>query len=214
MAERERPAPGVRATKAAATRARMIAAARKLFVDRGYTSTTMQAIAAEAGVAVQTLYFTFDTKRAILSELVDVEVAGDSASVATLDRPWVAEALAAPPADMLRRLAAEGVRINARVAPVLEVVRSAAPMDAAIAELWQTNIAQRHTGMMVFVGALAGKGRLRPGLTVARAADIGMALLAPETYILLVRERGWSREALTDWIVDALNCQLLADPPR
>ena len=55
-----------RADKARANRRRMRAAALVLFTDRGYASTSMQAIAAEAGMAVQTLYFTFGTKSALL----------------------------------------------------------------------------------------------------------------------------------------------------
>src|SRR5215207_4472474 len=170
MAELGRARTGVRAAKTAATRVRMLAAARKLFVERGYTATTMQAIAAEAGVAVQTLYFTFATKRAILKELIDVEVAGDRAPIATLDRPWVSEAMAAPPAELLGRLAAAAAQINGRVGPVLEVVRSSATVEPEIAELWRTNIAQRHTVMTAFAGALAAKTKLRAGINDARAA--------------------------------------------
>uniref|UniRef100_UPI002455C999 helix-turn-helix domain-containing protein n=1 Tax=Nocardia farcinica TaxID=37329 RepID=UPI002455C999 len=88
---------GVRAAKASANRAKMLAAARELFTTRGYTATTMKAIAEQAGMAVQTLYFTFATKRAILSELLDVEIAGDTEPVATMDRPWFAAAVAARP---------------------------------------------------------------------------------------------------------------------
>ncbi|GAA2296239.1 TetR/AcrR family transcriptional regulator [Nonomuraea roseoviolacea subsp. roseoviolacea] len=201
---------GVRAAKAAQTRARMLAAARDLFVGRGYTATSMQAIATEAGVAVQTLYFTFETKRAILKELLDIEVAGDDAPVATLDRPWVAEALAAPPEELLRRLAEATTGIHARVAALLEVVRSAAAMDAEIAELWDTNIAQRHTVLAVFTGALAAKQALRPGLNALRAADAALAVLAPETYRLLTRHRGWSDGAWADWAAETLVDTLLA----
>lgn len=200
---------GVRAAKAAATRARMLAAARSLFVARGYTATTMRSIADEAGVAVQTMYFTFATKRAVLSELLDVEVAGDTAPVATLERPWVAEALAAPPTELIELLVAGTARIHARVVPVLEVVRSAAAVDPDIAGLWRTNIAQRHTVLTVFAGALAAKAALRAN--PARAAEIMLATLAPECYHLLVHERGWSRDDWERWAADSLVRQLLVD---
>jgi AcrR family transcriptional regulator len=201
---------GVRAAKAAATRERMLSASRELFVERGYTATTIQAIAAKAGVAVQTVYFTFETKRAILKELLDVQVADDSAPVATLERPWVAQALAAPPAEMVRALVGATARIHARVAPVLEVVRSAAATDPEIAELWRTNIAQRHTVLSVFAGALAAKGGLRDGVNAVRAADMALAILAPETYHLLISERGWTSEAWADWAADTLTRTLLS----
>lgn len=202
---------GVRAERAAATRARMLAAARTLFVERGYASTTMQSIATRAGVAVQTLYFTFATKRTILKELLDVEVAGDNLPLTTLERPWVAEAMAAPPADQLRRMAAAAMDIHSRVEPLAEVMRTAAATDAEIAALWQTNIQQRHTVLSAFAAALVSKTPLRAGLDADRAADIALALLAPEVWHLLVEERGWAPADWRDWAADALIRQLLPD---
>ncbi|WP_220506348.1 TetR/AcrR family transcriptional regulator [Microbispora sp. H10830] len=202
---------GVRAAKAAATRARMLDAARALFVERGYAATTMQAVAQEAGVAVQTLYFTFATKRAILKEVLDVAVAGDTEPVATLDRPWAAEVMAAPPMEQLRRHVDATARIHERVVPVVEVLRSAAAADPEIAELWQTTVSQRHTVMTAFAGAMAAKTALRGGMTVARAADVLLAVLAPEIYHLLVLQRGWSPDEWREWAFDALVRQLLPD---
>lgn len=201
---------GARLARTAANRARMLAAARDLFTAHGYTATTMKAIADRAGMAVQTLYFTFATKRAILSELLDVEIAGDSEPVATLDRPWAAKALAAPPAEQIRLQVAAAAGILARVSPLLEVVRSAAATDPEIAELWRTNISQRHIVQLRFADALDAKAALRPGTDAARAADIALAVLAPETYHLLVHERGWSPDAWQQWATDALLHQLLA----
>ncbi|MEO3785102.1 helix-turn-helix domain-containing protein [Actinocorallia sp. B10E7] len=202
---------GERAARTAANRARMLGAAKELFIERGYTATTMKAVAERAGMAVQTLYFTFSTKRAILSELLDVEIAGDAEPVATLDRPWAVEALAAPPAEQIRLQAAGAGRILARVAPLLEVVRSAASTDPEIAALWRANLSQRHTVQSRFAEALAAKGALREGTDAARAADIMLALLSSETYHLLVEERGWSGEEWRDWAADTLLRQLL--PP-
>lgn len=203
------PVQGVRAAKAAATRARVLDAARQLFIRQGYENTTMQAIADAGDVAVQTLYFTFGNKRTILSEVLDVAVAGDTAPVVTLERPWVAEAMAAPPAELIERLVVGTGAIHARVAQVLEVVRSAAGSDPEIADLWQTNLAQRHTVFVAFAGALAGKVPLRDGLTTVRAADIMLAVLSPETYGLLVTGRGWSGDEWVAWASDVLLRQLV-----
>ncbi|MGY1895048.1 TetR/AcrR family transcriptional regulator [Nocardia gipuzkoensis] len=200
---------GVRAARTSANRARMLGAARELFTTRGYTATTMKAIAEEAGMAVQTLYFTFATKRAILAELLDVEIAGDTEPVATLDRPWFAEAVAAPPLEQIRLQVAAAGTILARVTPLLETVRSAAATDAELAELWQTNIAQRHTVQHRLGAALAAKTPLREGIDPDRAADIALVVFAPETYHLLVHHRGWSSQDWEDWAVDALVRQLL-----
>ncbi|MDO3646224.1 TetR/AcrR family transcriptional regulator [Nocardia mangyaensis] len=205
---------GVRAARTTANRAKMLAAARELFTTRGYTPTTMQAIADEAGMAVQTLYFTFATKRAILSELLDVEIAGDTEPIATMDRPWFTAAVAAPdPVEQIRRQVAAAATIYARVGPLLEVIRSAAATDPELAELWQTNIAQRHIVQLRLAEALTTKTSLRAGITAARAADIALATLAPETYHLLVHERGWTGAEWESWATDALTLHLLAPRP-
>ncbi|WP_036528481.1 TetR/AcrR family transcriptional regulator [Nocardia sp. CNY236] len=200
---------GIRAAKTTANRAKMLTAARELFTTRGYAATTMKAIAEQAGMAVQTLYFTFATKRAILSELLDVEIAGDTEPVATMDRHWFAAAVAAPPAEQIRQQVDAAATIFARVSPLLEVIRSAAAIDPELAEIWQTNIAQRHLVQVRLAEALATKTALRPGLDATQAADIALAILAPETYHLLVRERGWPPERWASWAADVLTQQLL-----
>ena len=63
--------PSYRQEQAAATRQRIAAAARRLFAANGYRPTTMDAIAAEAGVAPRTVYTTFGAKREILSEICE-----------------------------------------------------------------------------------------------------------------------------------------------
>ncbi|MBF6452386.1 TetR/AcrR family transcriptional regulator [Nocardia cyriacigeorgica] len=198
-----------RAAKTTANRAKMLDAARELFTTRGYTATTMKAIAEQAGMAVQTLYFTFATKRAILSELLDREIAGDAEPVATLDRPWFAEAVAAEPADQIHRQVAAAAAIFERVSPLLEVIRSAAATDAELAELWQTNIDQRHTVQLRLAEALAAKTPLRNGISAERAADVALAVLSPEAYHLLVHERSWTSAEWRTWATDALIRQLL-----
>ncbi|MFE6919601.1 helix-turn-helix domain-containing protein [Nocardia sp. NPDC057663] len=200
---------GVRAAKTIANRARMLSAAKELFIDRGYAATTMKAIAERAGMAVQTLYFTFANKRAILLELLDTEIAGDAEPVATMDRPWFAEAVAAPPAEQIRLQVAAAAQIHARVAAMLEVVRSAAATDPELAEIWQTNLAQRLTVQRRLVAELSAKTSLRDGVSVDRGADIALALTAPETYRLLVGERGWSAQDWQEWVTGALTDQLL-----
>ena len=80
---------GPRAARARETRQRMVDAARRLFVERGYLPTTMSAIAQVAGVAIQTLYLSFGSKAGGLAATLDTTNAGDDAPVPVLDRPWV-----------------------------------------------------------------------------------------------------------------------------
>ncbi|OII70064.1 MULTISPECIES: TetR/AcrR family transcriptional regulator [unclassified Streptomyces] len=205
-------APLSRAEKARRTRLRMLDAAAGLFTERGWAGTTVEDIARTAGVGVQTVYFTFGTKRALLKELLDTAVAGDTDPVATLDRPWAREVLdAQEPARQLGLQAAGARRILERAAPVLDVVRGAAASDAELAELWRVNVSQRHAVQLRFAEALVAKtgGALRGGHDAGSAADVAAALLGPETYGLLVGGRGWTPERWEHWAADALVRQLL-----
>jgi AcrR family transcriptional regulator len=185
-------------------------AALRLFRDQGYAATAMQAIAKEAGVAVQTLYFTFGTKRALLSEIFDIAIAGDEEPVATLDRPHV-QALMDDhdPITQLRGQARITRLIYERLAPVLGVIRGAATADPDLAELWETNIKQRATVMERMITALAAKTPLREGIDQAAAIDIALALQGPELYDFLAGRRGWSPDQYEHWLADALISQLL-----
>src|SRR5438874_2047694 len=85
-----------RAEQARATRGAVLDAARRLFVSRGYAATSIEAVAAESEVSPETVYAAFGSKRSLLSELVDVTIAGDDAPVPILERPWVGEMGAEP----------------------------------------------------------------------------------------------------------------------
>jgi len=197
-----------RADKTQANRQRMREAAQALFARRGYAATSMQAIADEAGMSVQSLYFTFGTKRALLSELLDVAVAGDDEPVPTLERPRVRAALDDPdPEAQLREQARLAREIYERVAPVLQVVAHAATAAPEIHELWETNNAQRAVVMERFVTALAAKTPLRED--IATAIDVTLALLSPELYHFLTARRGWEPARWEAWTADALVTQLL-----
>src|SRR5512144_822714 len=93
-------AGGVKSTyrqeQAAATRVRIAQAARRLFAANGYRPTTMDAIAAEAGVAPRTVYTTFGAKREILSAICEQWLADSGAPMI------IGQALAEP--DPARRL--------------------------------------------------------------------------------------------------------------
>ncbi|WP_188196532.1 TetR/AcrR family transcriptional regulator [Nonomuraea sp. SYSU D8015] len=202
-----------RAARAEATRARIVAAATELFTTTGYTTTSIGAIAAKAGVSEQTVYYAFGTKKAVLAAALDVAVAGDDQPIPTLERGWAKDALADPdPRGQLRRQVAGAADIYLRAAPLLDVVRSAAPTDPDLAELWSANIEQRLTVQRVFTEALARKTTLRDGITPETAADVALTILAPETYNLLVKERKWPHATWQAWAETALATLLTTAP--
>ncbi|MFI6578614.1 TetR/AcrR family transcriptional regulator [Nocardiopsis sp. NPDC050513] len=206
-----------RLARTRATRARVAEAAARLFTAGGYAATSIQSVAAEAGVAAQTVYNAFGTKAAVLKEALDQAVAGDAEPVATLDRPWVRAALAAPDArEQIRLQAAGTASVMERVAPLSEVVRGAADSDADLRALWRANVDQRRAVQRVFAERLAERGALRPGLSADEAADTALALLSPEVFTLYTVRCGWSADRWRAWAVDALLRQLtdLASAPE
>ena len=96
-----------RAERARETRKRMRGAAHELFVSQGYADTTMKQIAAGAGVAVQTVYYTFKTKGALLCEVIEVAGAGEDGPVPVMQRPWMRETMSAPSEQRIIALAVE-----------------------------------------------------------------------------------------------------------
>jgi AcrR family transcriptional regulator len=200
-----------RREQALATRRAVLEAARERFVERGYVATTIDAIAAGAGVSPETVYATFGNKRALLSALLDVTMAGDDDPVPILERPWVRQLRDEDdPRAALRLLARNGRLILERTAPVHEVLRGAAAADPEIASLWERNKAQRFAGQRALLRILTRRAPLRHGLAAATATDVLFAIGSPETYRLLVIDRGWSADRFERWYADTLARLLLA----
>jgi AcrR family transcriptional regulator len=191
------------------TRRRMLAAAGELFVERGYGATTLQDVATRAGVAVQTIYYTFGKKRTLLKELVDVTIAGDLEPVATMDRPWFRDALAAETAAAQLRAQVHGSRqVLERITPIIEVVNTAVAIDPEVAALWPRDSDPRYTVLAAAANTLVTKPGAREGVSAEHAADLLYALLSPELYRVLVRDRGWNPERWEQWVYDVLRSQL------
>lgn len=195
-----RRAPGRRAAQARATRRRIVDAAAELFVQQGYAATTLEQIAARAGVAVQTVYFHFGNKRSVLAQVADVAAVGDDEPVPLLDRPWVAQMRAASDASRAVDIWCEqSADIFARVAPILRIVRDAASTDPDMAAQWDTNQQQRRTAHRMLAEHLAERGALRPDLMVQEATDVVFALISLELYVLLTSQCGWTAERWRSW---------------
>jgi AcrR family transcriptional regulator len=200
-----------RREQAAATRLQILEAAELLFERQGYAATTMAAIAAEARVALKTVYLGFETKSGVLRALWHLRLRGDEHGVPVQDRSWYREVLAEPDPERQLRLNARNARIvKERAGTLLGVIRSAADADADIATLWNRIQGDFHENQRGIVAALDGKGALRPGLTVDRGADVLWTLNHPDVWLLLVRERGWTPDEWEHWFAESASAQLLA----
>lgn len=191
----------------------MLDRARELFVNVGYAATTMDQIAGEADVAVQTLYYTFRTKGQLLREVVESTAAGEDDPVPVPERPWMQELLSASSAQRVLALAVEhGTDIYDRVAPLWPALIAAAAADAELDRYWQGITAGRRAGQRRIVARLAELEALREDLDVDRATDLVVVLFGHDVYRGLVRDAGWPVVAYKAWLFTTLVRQLLHRP--
>jgi len=208
------PAPLSRKERAGRTRARILTAARAEFTAKGYHATTMAAIASAAGVAVQTVYFVFGTKPALLQELLGVAVMGLSGDGLPVQRPedtdWFREALES--GDGTRALAsfvAGAIPVYSRAAAVAETARVAAQTDSDVADVYTQAESRRVEEFSRVIHALADHDALRTDLTIAQATAVLTTVFGPQSYLSYTAEHQWSDAELADWMSDALARLLL-----
>jgi AcrR family transcriptional regulator len=191
------------------TEAKIAGAATELFCTQGYVDTTMAAIAAGAGVSVQTLYLRHGSKAAILSAALDVAIAGDAETVSIAERGWFPRAEAEEDAGAAVSIFADGVRaICARSHRLYEVIRSAAA-DPEVAQVLEKNRRERISGLTVLAESFSTKRGFDADVPVQRAADLLYALGTEDSYLLLVDDRGWSPDEWHRWVIDTVSAQLL-----
>lgn len=192
----------VRADAARRTRGLVVDAARKLFLDQGYGSTSVAQIARVAGVSGQTVYNVFGTKADLLKQVYDVTLVGDDEPVPFAQRPEVrALMLIEDPAELLHAYCAVGSVLLSRLGPLLRVVtEGAATGQPDLVGLLAVTGAERLLGVTGMVGRLRELGPLRDGVDADEARDVLWSLTSLELWQLLVGQRGWSRERYTDWL--------------
>jgi len=199
-----------RRAQAAATRAQILDAAGRLFVQQGFTATSMASIAAEAGVALKTVYVVFETKSGVLRSLWNLRLRGDGEERAVQDRAWYLEVLAEH--DPRRRLllnARNSREVKERVDGLFAVIRDAAPTDVDIRELWGRIQRDFHENQAAIVRGLDDVGALRAGVDVGRATDVLWTLNHPDVWLLLVGERRWTPVAYERWLGETTCAELL-----
>jgi TetR/AcrR family transcriptional regulator, regulator of autoinduction and epiphytic fitness len=204
---------GSRREQAKATRRRIVDSAYRLFSAGGYPTTTMDAIATDAGVAVQTVYHVFNTKAELLREVIEVAAAGRH------DPPpapgWVEEVLAGNDGRRVLALTIEhGIDMSARVAPLIAAINAAASTDPSFADYWDASCSVRRNGTAEIVTRLAATGLLRAGLGTQRAADIFYATGSHETLSAFLTDCGWSLEEVKAWYYEMACNQLLSEEAR
>jgi AcrR family transcriptional regulator len=187
----------------------MVEAAYRLITKRGYAATTMADIAVEAKVAVQTVYFTYHTKFALVRDAFDFAVVGSHDIVPPDSQPWFRKVQ--EEADLTRALAVlvdHVTLMSSRVAPLVEAVKSLKEPEAEA--FYRQREQLRHEGFGRILDVLVAKRQLRKSLARAAALDIFFALLSPELYQALVIGRGWPEKRWREWMARTLEETLFA----
>lgn len=189
----------------------MLDSARSLFVSHGYANTTMAEIASDAEVAVQTLYYSFQTKGKLLIEIVEVAGAGgESDPVPVPQREWFQQMISATsPQRLLALLVEHGTGIYERVALLWPAIAEAGA-DPDVARYWEGVTTGRRNAQRSQVVRLADLGALKPGLGIERATDLLFLLSGHAPYRALVQDAGWPIVEYRSWLFTTLVEQLLA----
>ncbi len=191
-----------RRRQALATRAAVIDAAQALFLRGGYTATTIEAIAAAAGVAASTVYFVFGSKRGVLQGIRERWHEQSQIKLVLGEAGRLESA-----AERIEVLAG-GTRRQWEAGPaMIPIYRGAAAADAEAADELRTALAGRRAALDRFVAGMSGL--LRPGCSAADAAAILRALCSYEVYEELVTVSGWTGEHYEAWLAATLKAQLL-----
>lgn len=206
------PAKLTRRERAAVTRERIIVAASAVFAEAGYVGARMTDIATRAGVAVQTVYFTFHTKAELLKACFDHAVLGPERLPPPQQGFWTEMASARSGRAAIAAFVRGNTAILARVAAIDEVAK-AAPHEPDAAAVVARSEQLRRDGYRDAVAILAERFGLRRGLDVGTATDLLLLYGSSATYLTL-RRYGWSDERFAVWSTDTLAKQLLARPGK
>jgi AcrR family transcriptional regulator len=199
-----------RKAQARQTHLQIIEAAGRLFFSSGYSGTTIEAIAREAGVATETVYAIFKNKMAILAKLVDISIVGDDEPVPLLERPNIQAATQInDPGQLIEKFSNDIAGIMQRMSPVFMLLRATAPSEPETAALLENLLKGRIAGMTFFVSQLKRLGSLREGLSVEQAAETVWAISSGEVYHMLTVDRSWTKEQYVHWLADTLGRVLL-----
>jgi AcrR family transcriptional regulator len=198
-----------RQSQSAATRQRIIDAARALILQRGYRATTIAAIADSADVNVDSVYALVGRKPMVLRELIEQAISGTDHAVAAEDRAHIQAVRAeTDPVKKLTMYARAVCSTQHRMAPLFLALRDASSTEPEAQQIWQEISDRRAANMRKLARELRDGGGLRPGLSIAQAADIVWAMNSSELFVLLTIERGWSLRRYERWLADSW-CRLL-----
>lgn len=185
----------MRARQAAETRQYVLSAATRLFIERGWAATTLAAVSAEAGTAVETVYSAFGSKSGLLIAAIDAAIVGDDDDTPLVERAEFAALGAGRRSERLVTAARIITRALVHAVPLMGALQEASASDAASKVRWQAYETDRRAVILTGLERILGK---EPPETLV---DSIWALASPEVFTKLTGERGWTVERYERWLV-------------
>jgi AcrR family transcriptional regulator len=201
----------LRQRQAETTRRAVLDAAKELFTNQGYGATTIEQVAARAGVSKPTVFSAVGNKQTLLRTVRDVALAGDDEPIPVAKRPMADRIRAEPDQRRAARLIAQHLTdVASRYAVINEVIHAAANNgEEDVRRVWEETEEQKLVGARHWVALLCDKGPLRDGLDVSGAVDTLWLLMSPDNYYRLVHGRGWTKTKYQRWLADSITRLLL-----
>ena len=197
-----------RQAQARRSREEVLEAAQRRFLASGYAATTVAAIAAEAGVSVETIYKAFGGKSGLVRAIYDRGLRGQG-PVPAYERSDQMRAQETDPRTIMRKWGELTTEVASQLTPIRLLMRAATGSDREITALLQDSENEQLDRMRHHAEFLAERGYLRDGVTVEKAADILYACSSVEIYEVLVLQRGWSLPEFAQFVADFMICGLL-----
>lgn len=201
----------LRRERAEATRLAIAGAAGHLFAEHGYTATSIEEIAAAAGVSRATVFNSVGGKPELLTQAYRLAVRGPGQANTPLGRQDRSRSISAEPDahKLLAGYAGVMAKVGRRLAPLYEAIRAAAHADPEARELWQLITEERRTAATGIIRRLSERDALLHGLDKQAASDILWVLNDPGLYQLLVTQRKWTQRRFRSWLATTMQTQLL-----
>jgi AcrR family transcriptional regulator len=197
----------LREQQAGRTRATVIAAATRLFTEKGWAGTGMRDVAGAAGVAIETVYGNFRSKGELLTACIEAAVVADDEPVPLADRPAFVALGRGSRAQRIRAGARLLTEVHRRTAGVILALREAAASDPELARWRHAAEGHRRVDTEQAAALIAG----RP--VTAEECDGLWAVMAVDVYELLTTMRDWSPQQYQRWLAGVID-RLLPDPRR
>ena len=166
------------------------------------------AVRITSGVSVDTIYKSFGGKPGLIRAMGTRALQG-TGPIPAERRSDEIQARERDPRRLISRWGVFVTEIAPLAAPIALLVRDAAGSHPELKPVLEEVHAERLLRMTDNARRFAAAGHLRPGITVADAANVMWTYTAPELYELLVLRRGMPLKTFGRFVADAMIAALL-----